>query len=134
MWYISRKWLKHAWTVHQQAPIQQDQRKPTLRTDNLLEADDILMLQPLQQLDLSDGCDWKSLLLIFHSDFLEGQVWAGGVDGPPQEDFSICALADLLALGIAAHSNFSARFKSLVRATRMFLLHCSCSLLFVKQM
>ena len=129
MWYISRKWPKHAWTVHQQAPIQQDQRKPTLRTDNLLEADDVLMLEPLQQLDLSDGCDWKSLLLIFHSDFLKGQVWAGCVDGPPQEDFSICALADLLALGIAAQTQ-----QLLVRATRIFLLQRSCSSLFVNRM
>ena len=43
----------------------------TLRAYNLFQGDDIFVVKPLQQLDLSDGCDGEAFLLVVHPDLLQ---------------------------------------------------------------
>ena len=59
------------------------------------------MFQSLQELYFPDGCDGKPLLLILHSDLLEGYLLLG-LEIDCQEDLSVCSLANYLLLFIAA--------------------------------
>ena len=42
-----------------------------MRADDLFHADHIVVLEPLQQLDLPYSRDWETFLFIFHADFFE---------------------------------------------------------------
>ena len=75
----------------------------TLGAHDLFEGDDVLVVQPLQQLDLPDCCDWEALLLVVHPDFLQGHLLLGD-HVSRQEHFTIGALPNRVPLVVAARA------------------------------